>query len=149
MLFNEVSVIMAGAQQGVAWSADLETGDERVDSQHRQLFVLLNNLIMACADGSGEDKLFETLGFLTNYTVQHFNDEEALQLQYDFPEFERHKKMHDGFKAKVGELVQRFMDSGSSEALLGDVNRIVAVWLINHIHREDKKICVHIRGLGA
>ena len=131
--------------QGIAWAADLEMGDERVDSQHRQLFVLLNNIIAECADGTSVDKVFETLGFLVNYTVQHFADEEALQLRYGFPGYEMHKKMHEGFTAEVGELVRRFMDSGSSAELSDDANRIIATWLINHIHKEDKKIAEYIR----
>ncbi len=70
--------------QGIAWAADLETGDERVDSQHRRIFDLLNDLILACADGSDAKRLRETLDFLVEYAVRHFTDEEILQMQYKF-----------------------------------------------------------------
>lgn len=140
---------MAGIQQGLAWSLDLETGDERVDSQHRRIFDLLNDLIAACADGSEAKRLRETLDFLVEYTIRHFTDEELLQLQYDFPEYKKHKRMHDELTEQVVELIKRFEASGSSAELSRDVNRVVVAWLVGHISREDKKIAEHIRSLSA
>jgi len=60
-------------------------------------------------------------------------------------EFKKHKKIHENFKATVGELVQRFEDSGSSENLSSDVNKILVRWLVNHIQKEDSKIGEHIK----
>ncbi len=103
---------MAGAQQTIAWTADLETRDERVDGQHRKIFELLNDLIMACVDGSDAKRLRETLDFLVNYAVRHFTDEEILQMEYDFPEYEKHKGMHERFTEQVVDLVKRYEASG-------------------------------------
>ena len=130
---------------GVAWSENYSLGNSQLDEQHKQLFEFVSDLVGACIDGSSTEKLNETLDFLVNYTVRHFNDEEALQIEYEYADFERHKKMHDDFKAEVGELVQRFNDSASPEELNNDINRIVVRWLINHIQREDRKIGNHIR----
>ena len=133
--------------QGVAWTPQLETGDERVDAQHRRIFDLLNDLIMACADGSDAKRLRETLDFLVDYAIKHFVDEELLQMQYDFPEYKKHKRMHEGLTAQVVELVKRFEASGSSAELSKDVNRVLVAWLISHILKEDKKIAQHIKSL--
>ncbi len=139
---------MAMAQLGISWSADLETGDERVDEQHRRIFELLNNLIVACVDGSDAKRLRETLDFLVDYAIRHFTDEELLQMQYNFPEYKKHKQMHDSLTAQVVELVKRFEASGSSEELSMDVNRVLVAWLISHIIKEDKKIAKHIKSLA-
>ncbi len=133
----------------IKWSNDLETGNETVDGQHRQIFVFLNELIDACENGAELEKLRDTLDFLVNYTVRHFGDEEALQRAVAYPDYERHKKMHDAFKETVGDLVGRFEESGSSSALSADVNQIIVNWLMRHIRGEDKRIGSHIRATDA
>ena len=131
--------------QGIAWNDKYNLGNEQVDLQHKKLFELVNGLVNACIDGTDADQLRETLDFLVNYTVRHFHFEEELQQQYDYPDYDRHKQLHEDFKKTVGELVERFNQNGSSAELSGDVNKIVVRWLINHIQREDSKIGGHIQ----
>jgi len=133
------------AAHGVAWSENYSLGNEQLDVQHKQLFEFVSNLVSACIDGSSTEKLSETLDFLVNYAVRHFSDEEALQVQHSFPDYEKHKKMHDDFKVTVLELVDRFNNSASPTELNNDINKIVVRWLVNHIQREDKKIGDHIK----
>ena len=136
---------MPKQEHGIKWEQAYELGEERIDSQHRKLFALLDMLIAACEDGSAVEKAHEALDFLVDYTVQHFNDEEVLQLQYGYPDYEIHKQMHDNFKVTVAGLVERFHDNSSSAELSNDINKIVVRWLVSHIQREDKKIADHIR----
>jgi len=139
---------MGEMKYGIAWSDSYKLGEENVDSQHRKLFELLSDLVAACMDGSELEKVKETLDFLVGYTVQHFNDEEALQVMCGYPDYERHKQLHEDFKVTVGGLVKEFNESGSSTELSHDLNIIVVKWLVNHIQGEDKKIGKHIRESG-
>ena len=140
---------MSESSYGIAWSEDYELGSPQIDAQHRQLFKLVSDLVIACTDGYDEKILNETLDFLVNYTVQHFEDEEAYQLEYNYPDYERHKQLHIDFKEKVGELVQEFNESGECVELSRNVNKIVVRWLVNHIQREDKKIGNHVQRLAS
>ena len=45
---------------------DLETGNALIDSEHRQLFAAINNLMDACAQGKGRDQIMSTARFLTD-----------------------------------------------------------------------------------
>ncbi|MDR2543310.1 MAG: bacteriohemerythrin [Treponema sp.] len=127
-------------EHGIAWDESFALGDELVDSQHHQLFGLVSSLVTACEDGTDNIKLNEILDFLVNYTVQHFNDEEALMTAINYSGFKAHKKKHEDFKVTVGELVEKFAESGSSAELRSDIIRIVVKWLIEHIIHDDKKI---------
>ena len=138
---------MSGIKYGIAWSDKYKLGNAQVDSQHRRLFELVSELVTYCMDGTDTGKLKDTLDFLVYYTIRHFDDEEALQLQYNYPEYSRHKQLHEDFKVTVGELVQRFEQNGSSTELSNDVNKIIVRWLINHIQHEDMKIALHIQGI--
>jgi hemerythrin len=145
----EDSLNKSEISHGFAWKDEFNLGHDWVDAQHRRLFELVSGLVEACADGSDTIKLKGTLDFLVNYTVHHFEDEEALQLKYNYPGHERHKRLHDDFKIAVGGLVEKFTKGGSSAELSSDVNRIVVRWLVNHIQREDKRIGEHIKGLSV
>ena len=136
-------------RQGIAWDESLLTGNALVDMQHQKIFERVSDLVQSCEDGNDIVKLQDTLEFLLNHTVRHFADEEALLLEYGYPNYKDHKEMHDEFKETVDRLVQRFKDNGSSAELSGDVNKIVVRWLINHIQYEDKKISDYIRALSA
>ena len=58
---------------------DLLTGNQLIDSEHRQLFDAINALMDACAQGAGRTKINETVQFLNSYVSKHFRDEEQLQ----------------------------------------------------------------------
>jgi hemerythrin-like metal-binding protein len=146
---NETIKNVYALERGIAWSDDLLTGNALVDMQHQRLFERVSDLVHSCEDGSGAGKLKEILDFLVVHTVRHFADEEALQLEYDYPGYEEHKMLHDNFKTTVGDLVQRFTEIGSSAELSDDVNRIVVKWLVDHIQHEDRRISEHIRRVTA
>jgi len=132
---------------GIAWNDIYKLGNSGVDAQHRRLFELVSELVSACIDGSSTEKLQSTLDFLVAYTVQHFYDEESLQVQYNYPGYLAHKRMHEDFKVEVGRLVDSFKANGSSAQLSDNVNKIIVRWLVRHIQREDKKIGEHIRNI--
>ena len=60
---------------------DLETGNAIIDSEHRQLFSAVNQLMDACSSGQGRAKIEPTLRFLLDYVDKHFAHEEQLQQQ--------------------------------------------------------------------
>jgi len=131
----------------IAWSEEYELGNNFVDSQHKKLFELVSNIGKDCLEGRDVNDLSETLDFLLQYTVQHFNDEESLQQEYNFPEYEYHKKLHEEFEAIVIEKVAEFKEKGSTEDLSETVNDFVITWLVNHILKEDMKIKEYIKDI--
>ena len=43
------------------WNKDLETGNPMIDRQHKQLISCINDLLDACSQGKGRDKILETV----------------------------------------------------------------------------------------
>jgi methyl-accepting chemotaxis protein len=127
------------------WSSDLETGNDLIDSQHKQLIEALGNLTDACAGGKGRSLLSETMDFLESYTAKHFGDEETLQKQSEYPDYPNHKKLHDGFKRVVADIGRQLKAEGPTIALVGKVNANIGGWLVNHIKHEDTKVAEHLR----
>jgi hemerythrin-like metal-binding protein len=132
---------------GIAWDETLSLGNEQIDLQHHQMFEFLSSLVDACAEGTEAARLNETLEFLEDYTVEHFLTEEALLRQCSYPEYEKHKQMHEDFKITIDGLVQRFKKEGSSTELNSDVSKIEVRWLLDHIQKKKKKIGMYIRSI--
>ncbi len=126
----------------VEWLPELETKYENIDTQHRQLFSLLNELLEGCSRDADAETLRKAL---VQYTQRHFNEEESLQRIYDYPGYNRHKQQHEAFKSMVFKMVDQFTDNASPAKLANELNRVVAHWFLQHIRNEDIKMIWHIR----
>ena len=60
------------------WKDEWATGNANIDTQHKQLFKAINDLLEACSSGQGRVKLSATMQFLIDYTDKHFGDEEKM-----------------------------------------------------------------------
>ncbi|MEY8356962.1 bacteriohemerythrin [Lachnospiraceae bacterium 54-53] len=127
------------------FTKELETGNQLIDSEHRQLIDAINNLLTACSAGKGRSELANTTSFLKEYTAKHFSDEEKLQIQSQYPDYINHKRYHDEFKKVVAGICAKLEEEGPTVALVGEVNGAIAGWLINHIKREDVKVAAHLK----
>ena len=131
------------------WKDEWAIGNATIDAQHKQLFKAINDLLDACSSGQGRAKLEPTLQFLIDYTNKHFNDEEKIQQQCNYPDAPNHKKLHIAFKSTVQGLAQKLLTEGSSIAIVAKVNSDLGDWLVKHVQREDKKIADFIRNQDA
>ena len=123
---------------------DLTTGNQLIDSQHRQLFEAVNKLMDACSTGKGRTQIQETVTFLSNYVVKHFKDEERLQTQSNYPGYAGHKQFHDGYRRQLADTAAELLREGPTVKALGDLNRAVAT-LVTHIRTEDRRMARHVQ----
>jgi hemerythrin len=127
------------------WDSSLETGYDKVDNQHKQLVAAVNNLMEASQSGKGNKAVMETLDFLTGYAIKHFGDEEQLQVDYEYPDYLNHKRIHDDFKLVVGELTGRVAKEGPTEELINEVSNAIGAWLLNHIKGDDFRMAAFVK----
>ena len=127
------------------WDSTLESGYPKVDNQHKQLVTALNNLMAASAEGKGDKAVMQTLDFLTGYAIKHFADEEQLQVDYNYPDYLNHKRIHDEFKGVVNDFIQRVMKEGPTVELINLVSNSVGAWLLNHIKGDDFRMAAFVQ----
>jgi hemerythrin len=127
------------------WKEEWATHNNLIDSQHKELFKAINGLLEACVAGKGRAEIATTVSFLESYTAKHFADEEQLQIRSKYPDYARHKKLHETFKAFVRQLSADLNREGPTIILVSKVNSGCGDWLIRHIQVEDKKLAQHIR----
>jgi len=126
------------------WNANLESGNARVDAQHKSLISLVNDYEQALIKGANPSELIKALEFLVAYTVEHFSDEEQLQIENNYPDFNVHKKIHDEFKRQAVEMLNEYREQGFSDDFARDILIVVSEWLINHIKGMDLAMVAYI-----
>ena len=70
------------------FSENLITGNEMIDSQHKELIEKMNQLLESCENGNDKLTAVKTLDYLEDYTDYHFKAEEQLQRDIDYPGYE-------------------------------------------------------------
>lgn len=120
------------------WDTSLETGIPIVDEQHKELFRQLDYLL----DYSNKNRVKETLDFLGNYVVQHFDSEERMQEQSGYPNLPEHKHMHEELVKRYSALKNEYEQKGEDVLVLVDLIGVISDWLKQHIKKEDKDFAV-------
>ena len=122
-------------------SENLLTGNEMIDSQHKELIDKINAVLKSCEQSNDKVVAVNTLDFLEEYTNYHFSAEEQLQREIDYPGFVKHKAQHDAFKQTIADLQDMLQEEeGPSPAFVAKVQEKVVEWLYVHIEGFDRSV---------
>jgi hemerythrin len=120
-----------------AWKETYSIGVPEIDTQHRRLFSLADELYAAMNDGKGKALMEKVLKNLIDYTKTHFAAEERLMQRCKYPEYQPHKRQHDELTKQVLQL-QRDFEAGKT-ALTIEVMQFLNTWLRQHIGGSDRR----------
>lgn len=121
----------------VAWNDAMGVGNSVLDSDHRILIDLLNQLHDATETGQSREVVGSVLGVLVEYVEHHFRREEAMMAAVGVPGMEAHRRQHLDLEARVAALRDRYQ-AGERGALDEDVVTLLKRWLTEHIMVSDK-----------
>jgi hemerythrin len=124
----------------LTWNETLSVGVNKIDSQHKELFAKINDLLIAMKNGSGKDEVLKTLDFLETYVIKHFDDEEELQKKNNYPKYEIQHAQHEQFKNELKELRKTFETTGISALFVINTQQKISKWWITHIGNLDKEL---------
>jgi len=122
------------------WTNNMKVGDTLIDTQHKDLIKMTNELLVACYYNHPPSKLHEMLIDIALDSIQHFDDEQELMLTVGYPGYEGHKKIHEDFLGVVGIALEQVKTEGPSVDLISEIAKTVGNWVIKHILNEDVKI---------
>ena len=122
------------------WKDSYRLGVEQIDEQHMELFRMTEDLVNAVKDGASVEVCQKALGFLKDYVIYHFRDEEAYQQSIHYCDSEAHKKEHRQFTQTVLNYERRLTEHGFDTKIMKDLAGTVTTWLIYHVVDTDQKI---------
>lgn len=126
------------------WNERLKIGVKEIDEQHEELFMRFNSLLETVRSNNEKElrvkKIIETLDFLTEYVVIHFDAEEKLQNEMGYPERVIHQKLHEKFKNDVIVFKTKLTETNFDEDVIQWFTGKLSAWLINHVADDDQHI---------
>jgi len=78
----------------IEWKAEWESGDDRIDRQHRKLLRLANDIIAVSLSDADRSKALALLDDLLKDILHHFSYEEGVLVQIGFGGLEEHRAAH-------------------------------------------------------
>lgn len=110
---------------------DISVGNIFLDEQHRHFLKLIDSLVIA------NNKILEdVVGELESFVQYHFETEEQLLEEVDFPLIAQHKEQHMTFLKKVGTMIGKVHNKTLT---IDEVRTVLMNWYLHHICVEDMK----------
>lgn len=125
-----------------AFTKEYWTGIEMIDEEHKKLFEIIretNDLIHEELLHDKYDEIMRLLEELRDYTIVHFNDEEAYMERIGYEGLAAQRAAHQIFVDKLTEINLDDVDDNQEE-YLKELIQFLLGWLSNHILLVDKKI---------
>ncbi|MDP7547800.1 MAG: bacteriohemerythrin [Alphaproteobacteria bacterium] len=130
--------------QIVKWSDDFKIGEAEIDKEHWGLFALINELGDRRAQGAIQASIESTIEALVDYIDVHFEHEERLLQEANYPGLEAHKKLHAALSRQVNEFRDDFLRA--PEAFDHDeFMAFLSNWLSEHIIIEDMEYAAFLK----
>ena len=129
------------------WTDDLSVGIRVIDSQHQELFQIMNDLHEAMMKGEGAAVVGTTTDRLAHYTAKHFSTEERYFDRFGYSRAPSHKLEHSKFIQKIAGFRQ---DLAQGRVLISvEMMAFLKDWLVNHIKGNDRQYisCFQENGL--
>lgn len=129
------------------WKDEYSVGIDSIDQQHKKLVNLINQLQTAVDYSTGEEFERDALDELVDYTKTHFQYEESLMQQNDYPDYEPHKAVHEKMIKQVAEVLAEY--EKDKDTAMSNAIDFLKDWLINHINGTDKEYSSFLIGKGV
>ena len=127
---------LASNEDVLIWTDTFNIGIDAIDNDHQMLFTLLNDVTHNTINPLNID---DALQKLIEYTIFHFQREEAIMKVVGYPNLENHKILHQKLALQATELAELWKEKQNMETIK-DLRKFLRTWLVGHIKEEDSKI---------
>jgi len=133
----------AGTLFKIEWKRDWESGNQEIDTEHRTILKIGNNLLDMSVSGAPVARIEEELNNLMAYIEEHFEHEETLLRQCGWSNREEHSKIHRSLLADAEMLKGKFyrgeLDAGAF------FNFLVGKVLVEHLLLDDARFFSYLK----
>lgn len=72
---------------------------------------------------------------ISRFVAEHFRDEEALMVRYQYPDYTAHKRLHDKFVEEMAKIQSQI--NNRNVKFKGSLSTLLWNWLYGHINEID------------
>lgn len=132
------------ATRFVTWQDSYSVGIESIDTDHKKLLGLINQLQSAAHYKTDDQMIEDILNQLIDYTKYHFTREEGMMQDCEYPDFEAHKQQHEDMIKQVTKYIDEYRVDKTRT--IEEVAVYLKTWLVNHINGTDQKYTPYLKG---
>jgi hemerythrin-like metal-binding protein len=127
----------------IDWTAKFSVGSLTLDQQHKSLIEIINKLHAAMLQGGDARDLQRIFQDLIAYTQSHFNAEEGILRQTDYPNLASHHREHVEFVQKARDLHAQLIAGKFTVSM--ELLRFLKTWLSEHILGTDQQYAAYLK----
>ncbi len=120
----------------MAWTAECKIGVEEIDSQHRLLFAIANELLDIENPVRQQDEIRYLIRHLFDYVEKHFQSEEDIFEKNNYPGLKDHKDRHQEI---INSIKNTMKEAKSMAELKSSLDTMLEKWIKIHVQLEDRK----------
>ncbi|MDH5391757.1 MAG: bacteriohemerythrin [Gammaproteobacteria bacterium] len=132
-------------RQRIKWQDDMSIGLQLIDEDHKILINLINELQTATQYKVDNTKIDAIMQRLISYTKYHFDREEFLMRNNNYPDYRNHKKLHEQMIEKMAACMDKYKND--PEHTIDDTLNFLKPWLINHIKGNDREYIPYLKNM--
>jgi len=128
----------------ITWGEKYATGIELIDSQHKELVKLTNELYHICRTRNEDlPQVFKTvMGRMVDYVKLHFTAELGLLKKIKYPQYKDHKEQHVFLIKQILAAANEYSDG--KRFVPQNFVRTLKDWIFGHIAFYDKQYAAYI-----
>lgn len=127
------------------WTSSLESGNETMDSQHKELFEHINSFFEGVEKEISHEMTVRTLNFLVKYVRFHFNTEEELMKQTGYAELAEHRCAHRELVTELMDCYKKLISNGNTEMVAQQLSTLLQEWFVSHIMGHDLRLATYLK----
>lgn len=119
------------------WSDEYDVGKKGLNDEHKQIIDLMNKLHTLNESAAAKEEISANIANLIKIAAQHFRDEEEYMRSIQYPDYDRHKQVHEELMLQLTEQKKAF-ESWDSGELTDAFFSFLRFWFFSHIQFMDK-----------
>ena len=127
----------------LVWKPEYETGNERIDAQHKEFFNQGNGLLDAILCYDAKDDVGRRIERFLAFVDVHFQEEEAWLIGQNWPGATEHARHHQDLAERAADLLAKH-DAGQLDAT-EFLNFFVNELILQHLLIDDRKFGADIK----
>lgn len=121
------------------WRTEYNTGNRMMDKEHQELFSILEEAFETVDDDKREAKIKLVLHHLYDLIKKHFHSEERYMEKINYPEYEKHKNIHNQIVQSCNELLLQ-INTMDMKLFEKELAYFIDTHIVGHMITEDKKV---------
>ena len=123
----------------IEWREKWAFGDDRVDAEHIEILLLVNQVLIALEERAARPAVSTLIQALIKRAEAHFSYEEHLMSDAEYEDSEAHHDEHQMLISTLYIMVSDLLVSAISDdnSVIG---RYIEHWFIDHLEKDDAEL---------